>query len=122
LGIFSFFKRLTTAEVVEFDDSSVTRRVGDGRIESVRWDDLVEVAIVTTDQGPLTEDVFWLLIGRGEDTGCAISQGAKGADKLLRKLQELPGFNNDAVIEAMTSTSNNRFTYWQKDDAARVQV
>jgi len=33
----------------------------------------------------------------------------EGADKLLEALQKLPGFDNEAVINAMGSTGNARF-------------
>jgi hypothetical protein len=33
---------------------------------------------------------------------------------MLEKIQQLPGFDNEAVIKAMTSTTNNRFICWQR--------
>lgn len=83
-----------------------------GVVESVEWDDLKEVAIVTTDEGPFAADVVWLLIG-GKSV-CVVPQGATGEDVLLEKLQTLPGFNNEAVIEAMGSTSNRKFVCWER--------
>jgi len=35
----------------------------------------------------------------------------------MQGLQNLPGFNNEAVIESMTCVENKRFVCWQKDDA-----
>ena len=93
----------------------VVRFRPDGVQESVRWDDLAEVGIITTDEGPWFEDVFWLLIGSDGKSGCAVPQGAEGMDLLLEALQKLPGFDNRAVIEAMGSTSNARFVCWKKN-------
>jgi hypothetical protein len=115
MSLFSFFRRKKRPERVVLTDSSVTRIRPDGMQESVRWDDLVEVGIVTTDAGPWLEDVFWLLSASDGKTGCAVPQEAEGADKLLEALQKLPGFDNEAVIEAMGSTSNARFVCWRKN-------
>lgn len=117
MGLFSFFRKTTYPETVEFDDVSVRRHLSDGRVESVRWDELVEVVIATTGAGPLVEDVYWLLIDLN-NAGCAVAQGAQGADALLARLQALPGFDNEAVIAAMGSTANDRFTCWRKDGTA----
>jgi hypothetical protein len=99
--------------VVTFTDTEVVCTRPDGKIESVTWNDLKTVAIQTTDSGPFASDVFWLLLG--EKTGCAIPQEATGADELMRRLQNLPGFNNEAVIESMTCVENKRFVCWQRD-------
>ena len=101
---------------VTVSDNEVTCTRSDGRVESVAWDDLKEVVIVTTDKGPFATDVFWLLVG--ESGGCVVPQGAAGEGALLERLQALPGFDNEAVIRAMGSVENNRFVCWKKESAA----
>ena len=98
--------------VVTITETQVSCARPSGLVESVGWDELKEVAIVTTDEGPFATDVMWVLIGAV--SGCVIPQGAAGEDELLRRLQSLPGFNNEAVIEAMGSTSNRQFVCWEK--------
>src|ERR1700754_3030753 len=100
------------AFVVTMSDDLISCARSTGLIESVRWDDLKEVAIVTTDEGPFAIDVIWLLVG--ESSGCVVPQGAAGEQELLVRLQTLPGFNNEALIEAMTSTRNRKFVCWEK--------
>jgi hypothetical protein len=109
-----FWDRISNPPVdtVAFDEEGVTRTMASGRIEHVRWDHLVEIEIVTTDEGPFVEDVFWLL-SAGDGTGCAVPQGAVGSDALLARLQQLPGFDNGAVIDAMTCVENARFVCWR---------
>jgi hypothetical protein len=106
------YRRNASPDRVSFDDSAITRTLPDGKTESVRWDDLQEVGIVTTDEGPMVEDVYWMLLG--SNGGCAVPGGALGAKELLNRLQQLPGFNNEAVIEAMGSTSNGSFVCWKR--------
>lgn len=84
----------------------------DGHAESIRFVDLKEVFVLTTDEGPMHPDVFWLLVGN--DTEITIPQGATGEKILLSKLQGLPGFDNQVFIEAMSSTENRKFLCWEK--------
>jgi len=97
---------------IEMNDSEVSCHRPDGTIESVRWDDLQKVSVLTTSDGPLVADVFWLL--HGEQGGCAIPQGATGDSELLEWLQRLPGFDNKTFIDAMGSTEEAMFTCWEK--------
>ena len=102
-------------EDVTFDDTGVRRVSPEGGVEEARWDDLAEVRIVTTDEGPFGEDVYWLLAG-SDGTGVAVP-GFSVTDDLLR-LQSLPGFDNEQMIQAtMTSTDNAQFLCWQRDGA-----
>ena len=105
---------MTQPDRVLVTDDSVTRFRPDGVQESIRWDDLAEVGIITTDEGPWFEDVYWILIGSDGKSGCAVPQGAEGADSLLEALQKLHGFDNEAVIKAMGSTSNAQFVCWKR--------
>jgi len=87
------------------------RRVN-GIAEELLWDDLQRVLIRTTDQGPFSDDVFFIL----ETTQFTvwIPQPARGCDELLQALQRLPGFDNAAVIAAMGCTDNHVFHCWQR--------
>jgi hypothetical protein len=68
---------------------------------------------MTTDDGPVSDDVFWVLHG-SDGTGCVIPSEASGADGILKRLQELPGFDNEKFIESMGSTANQSFLVWSK--------
>lgn len=97
-------------ERVCFDDESITRHFGNGNTEFVRWDALESIKIATTAGGPYAEDVFWLL--GAADHGCAVANGADGIADLLARMQELPGFDESAVIRAMGSTEESLFICW----------
>jgi hypothetical protein len=43
-----------------------------------------------------------------------IPQAAPGASQLLERLQQLPGFNNQAVIDSMGCTDNKQFLCWER--------
>jgi hypothetical protein len=98
--------------IVRLYDSGVECTAPNGNVESVEWKDLQKIEIVTTDQGPFLPDVFWVL--HGSQAGCVVPHGSDGEKELLDRLQKLPGFRNEAVIEAMSSTENRRFLCWEK--------
>ena len=100
---------------VAFDGEGVRHERGDGASESVRWEELREVCVLTTDGGPYVDDVFWVLVGR--EGGCAIPSETAGMGELLSRLQRLPGFDNEAVIRAMASTENATFVCWRRGEA-----
>jgi len=101
--------------VVVFNGDKIVRTLPDGRVESVRWDDLQKVEIMTTDEGPFAEDVYWML--KGVTGGCAIPSQAQGMKELLSRLQQLPGFKNEAVIKATASADNATFLCWSRGNA-----
>ncbi len=98
---------------VVVDDWGVRRRSADDAVEEVAWNNLVEVDIVTTDQGPYLEDVFFVLHG-SDGKGCVVPQELAVPAKLLERLQALPDFDNGKVIEAMACAENARFVCWKK--------
>jgi len=101
-------------ERVEFDDQEIRRFLPGGKRESIRWDELHEIGIVTTDEGPGVDDVFWLFLNADRSRGCAVSNDAEGFAALLQRIQQLPDFNNEAVVMAMGSAVDNKFVVWQK--------
>jgi hypothetical protein len=71
--------------------------------------DLVEIRIETNDQGPWVEDAEWVFVQRdGTETRFGNGQIE------LATVQALPGFDNSAVIRAMTCTDNETFVVWQR--------
>jgi hypothetical protein len=106
---------------VVVDQVGVRRRLPDGRQEAVGWDDLVEVAIRTTPEGPWQEDVFFLLTGR-DGGGVAVPQGEAVERELLGWLQALPGFDNQQVVEAMGCAEDALFVCWGRSDPTSGQA
>ena len=82
-------------------------------------DALVKIEIITTDQGPFAQDLFWHLT---DEIGqmAIIPGGATDAPDLLDRLGGLPGFNHMAVLAAMGSTDNARFQIWSRPGQNKV--
>jgi hypothetical protein len=102
---------------IQIDDHGVRRELPGGKVEQVAWDDLWEVVVRTTGDGPFAEDVFFVLAGE-DGTGCVVPQGAPESTRLLERLQRLPGFDNAALIRAMSSTEEARFVCWRRSPGA----
>jgi hypothetical protein len=98
---------------VEVDDRGVTCIWRDEPPRSVAWDELQSVEIVTTDEGPFVEDVFFVL--RGVHGDCVVPQEAEGGNALFTRLSALPGFDHEAGIRAMRCTDNARFPCWTRE-------
>jgi hypothetical protein len=94
----------------------------DGLVERVGWADLKAVIIKTTTDGPFGDDFFWMLVGNGLKSGCVVPSESVGCDRLLKRLQQLPGFDNWLVVRACQSTQDNQFLVWEPDMLARVKA
>lgn len=81
--------------------------------ESIRWEEINEIWLINTDDGPLLPDVFLALVG--EKGGCLIPQGAKGFDEVYDIISKYNGFNFENVIKSMTCADNQRFILWERN-------
>ena len=100
--------------VVDINDR-VTASFPNGDSQSITWSGLKKVEIWTNDSGPWGADVWWVLTD--SEGYCSYPQGATGEQELIPKLQELPGFDGEAFIRAMGSTSVAKFECWVRRDA-----
>jgi hypothetical protein len=95
------------------DDRSITLVDPDGTTESMLWGDLANVDVITTGGGPFEIDLFWVLSDKGGRRGPVVPMGARGEHELIKAMQaRLSGFDNMAVIEAMSSTGEAKFPIW----------
>ena len=79
---------------------------------SVRIDDLDEIAVETTDEGPFVEDVFWIL-KRGE-LRIRIGDPHPVFKMLMDRFGKLEGFDWRPFTEAMSCTDNRYFLCWRR--------
>ena len=98
--------------IVTVTDEDVTVTNPQGQSRRLAWDEIEAVSILTNSLGPLVADVFFILTS--PSFHLSIPQGATGDDKLLERLQKLPGFNNQALIDAMCSTDDHLFHCWSR--------
>jgi hypothetical protein len=80
--------------------------------QSIQWIDVIQIVVVTTDQGPFVQDVF--LEFRGHGQSCVIPTDAEGFEGLFEVFKRFEGFKYETFIEAMSSTDYAEFVCWQK--------
>lgn len=94
------------------DDSGFTEVLPDGSESGKKhlWADVLHVGILTTDDGPWFDDVFFVIKTKTGEL-CIPSEDAQAAN-LLEHFGRLPGFQWEKVVEAMGSTSDASFACW----------
>jgi hypothetical protein len=115
LALLSRLRRRPLRVTLDADDEGIRRTVGETS-EGVRWDELLRVQIITTDEGPFVDDVYWLFLGPDEK-GCVV-ENAHIDDRVLSRIAKLPNVDYAAVIMAMGSAENASFLVWSRPDAA----
>jgi hypothetical protein len=105
--------RTQSAVRVSHDDRIITVDSGAGSVATLLWSNLANVAILTTEAGPLQMDLFWILSDRDRRNALTIPMDAEGEHALLKAMQtRLAGFDNMAVVEAMSSAGRGVFQIW----------
>jgi hypothetical protein len=79
--------------------------------ESIRWDQVREIMLVTTSDGPFSPDVWYVFTGDG--TGCSVPSEAKGFDQLWDVFKSrFPTIDYKAMIAA--GTGDERKVIWKE--------
>jgi hypothetical protein len=94
---------------VELTSNEVICRRSDGEFESVSWSDLKAVSAY----GAHLEGYTLLLNGMA--SGCAVPDGAVGIDKLLKRMNSLPGFDFEAITAAAMSENREEHLCWERE-------
>lgn len=81
--------------------------------KKIQVKDLTEVKVITTDKGPMVDDVFWLLTTKN-GTRFLVSNFGEQIEDMMAELQKLPGFDNEKTIKAMGTATNAEFVLWTK--------
>lgn len=82
------------------------------KTEQIDWNEIEEIKLINTDDGPFLPDVWLILIGNGK--GCSIPQGSDGWNKVYDIVSKYDGFNFENVIKSASCTDNETFEVWQK--------
>ena len=106
-------RRPTCLTRVTHTDKTISVDDGAGGLATIAWSDLASVTVLTSDLGPFDIDLFWVLADRDGRHSLTVPMGAAGEHALLQAMQSrLAGFDNMAVVEAMSSTGEAKFPIW----------
>jgi hypothetical protein len=118
MGLFGkLFKRQPRKQPEDYYDITITDEYvkvehPKRKTEQIKWKDIEEIDIITTDEGPFLPDVWLILTGKG--SGCSMPQGAPNFNEIYEKISKYEDFRFEEFIKAMSSTDNARFNLWKK--------
>ncbi|TXT54695.1 MAG: hypothetical protein BAJALOKI1v1_2130004 [Promethearchaeota archaeon] len=99
---------------VEIDSKKLTIFWTEEEKEIFYLSNLKKVALNTTDEGPFEPDIFWLLMFR-IPIMVPSDELIPGSLKITDYMLELPNFDYDKFIEAMSSTEQQAFELWERE-------
>lgn len=102
--------------LVSIDAEAVTVQNPSGELNQLLWKDVLGISIETNDSGPFGSDAWWYV--SGAEGSVVFPLGATGEPETLAYFQKLPGFKDEVLIQAMSSTNEAMFILWQKDAEA----
>jgi hypothetical protein len=98
---------------LSLQDGAIELTIPDGESQCVQLNQLTGVAVETNDTGPWGADVWWVLFGKDDKVAVAFPQGSTGEKGVVDTLMALPGFDHQAMINAMRCTTNQVFSVWR---------
>lgn len=126
LGVLSFVRvrrkmsatqKAESAGKVSVDDGGATFTTADGTSARVAWNDLASVHIETVAGGLSADEVIWALGTGAEQPAFRVTQTTPGANAMIARLQQLPGFRYEPMINSMITTEATRFVVWERVSA-----
>ena len=91
----------------------VRRVLADGREESVDWDELTVVEVVRASMGAHKASGGVVLLGAGPERGCLVPLDQAVEAGVVERLAGLPGFDVQALAEAMEAKPPKRTEVWR---------
>jgi hypothetical protein len=94
----------------------ITIKLPGAPAHSIAWGNLESVATVSGDATADPPELFWLLLGGDRRRPLLVPMGVPGEHDLVQAMQaRLDGFDNMAVVEAMSAKGRVGFKVWNVD-------
>ena len=105
---------LIRSETVELrvDGFGVRRVMADGREEGVDWSDVTEVEVLTAKSGPHKASGGVVIVAGDHESGCLVPLDQLESSGLATMLQQLPGFDNHRLTQAVVADPPARTSCW----------
>jgi hypothetical protein len=82
------------------------------KAEQIKWDEIEEIRLVNTDEGPFLPDI-WLVL-TGNNKGCSIPHATEGWNRVYDIVSKYDGFNFENVTKSMSCRDNEIFELWKQ--------
>lgn len=109
--------RLARQPRVAYDADTIRSCSREVVLASITWDELDEIAVFTSEAGPIGDDRVWVFTDPSRSKILLIAGTCPGFPALLEALQRLPDFDDVTLLEAMGSTALGRFVVWRRPRA-----
>ncbi len=94
------------------DEEGVRRMYANIQLDSIEWREVVRVAVSKEDDGPVpVDDEFYFFLEGKDDRRCVVPNTY--AVELLPRLQRLPGFDNEALVEGALGDDDELAVIWE---------
>jgi hypothetical protein len=110
-------QRKVRASTVELrvDEFGVHRELADGRIEEIDWGEVREVSVLVTNKGPHADSGGVIVLWGDLERGCLVPIDRSVDSGLIEALPRLPGFDSQALVEALALPPVSQTVVWTKD-------
>lgn len=103
----------STGAHIAVDDGTIRATTANGVMQEVRWAALTGVDIKATLVRADAVALAWVLKGRDGRPAVTVPMGARGEHEFILAMQRrLSGFDNMAVVEAMSTMEASEFQIW----------
>ena len=105
---------LIRSEMVELrvDGFGVRWVMVDGREEGVDWSDVTEIEVLRAKSGPHGSSGGVVIVAGDEESGCLVPLDRLEDSGLAAMLQQLPGFDNHRLTQAVVADPPARTSCW----------
>ena len=84
-----------------------------GEFDEIAILDITKIEIVTTDDGPWNEDLWWVFSSKNREEPLCVPQLSLGNERIFNLLESrFTSVDMRAIQKAMGSTSNAKFEVW----------
>lgn len=114
--LFFYNRRTMKAEeryLIYFNEERVECKHPEKPDEHVKWKELSQVTVITTDKGPM-EPYIWICLTDVDGQALMFPLGAKRSRVLVEKILGLNGLDLKHWAEAMASMENKKFIVWNR--------
>jgi hypothetical protein len=81
----------------------------------IPWKDVEKIEIFTSDDGPWSEDLWWLFFLKGKEEPVDVPNGSKGISKIFDVMKtHFDEADMGSIAKAIGSTNNNSFRVWKE--------
>jgi hypothetical protein len=105
---------LNKLPLFSFDERGLSLKPKVGEEQKCLWAEVKRILIITTDKGPLVDDVFWAFETATGGIIVPSETAINNNKKILDCAKYFSSFNWEVAVKSVTSAQNAEFVVWEK--------